>query len=611
MSAGELALLVVVLVAATMAWLAHAAAWDLGGRTPVLSPDTAPVAVAARELAQRGTLTSPAALPMELAVVPGPPWPLASGQPGLVLVQALVLAVVPQEWVPGSNFRGWLTLVLPFACFLMVAASLALGVRHLFARTWPDAPEWAVLGAGLALALGFTLDPAAQRAATSGVPELPVLLGLLFLVLGLALEVPTRSPLAFGAVLAGTAWMRLDLLPVLAALAVLACMRMEAGLRRGAGLRLGAGCVAVLLPWAVHLASGAGASASAFAGVMLWDRVPGHDAFTALHQAAVPATPAPGRWPALLAGKVAGHLPELLEMLTVGPRGLWLGSLAAYLLTRPARPLATAVLGLFVLLGGSLLVAALTVPAGAVVLPARLLAEAAGVLALWALLRHAAAAALGGRTRVVALVAVGLLATGWGAWSTPRGWQQARAASTERALPGWLTLASVAMMLGERLEPGEMVMSNLGAQLAWQTRRAVVHLALSPAEVAACRRRTGIRHILLVHARGTRAWPAWREVFESAGAAAADPHLAAVDERRFTTRDGFEVVWIELPPLGPALASARGALPGRSEGARRPRAPRAGGVAGPRPAAEDAGPRPAAVGGEVLDLELRRHLVRP
>src|SRR5689334_22853337 len=59
--------LVLVLVIGTGLWYLHAIAWDLGGRSPILSYDSAQYALAARELSWHGRLATPFALPADLA----------------------------------------------------------------------------------------------------------------------------------------------------------------------------------------------------------------------------------------------------------------------------------------------------------------------------------------------------------------------------------------------------------------------------------------------------------------------------------------------------------------------------------------------------------------
>jgi hypothetical protein len=98
-------------------------------------------------------------------------------------------------------------------------------------------------------------------------------------------------------------------------------------------------------------------------------------------------------------------------------------------------------------------------------------------------------------------------------------------------------------------------MSNLGPSLAWQTNHPVVHLALTPDDVEACRRRLDFRHIVLVFRGDGRAWAGWTEIMEREGLSRTLPQLGVTDERRYRTADGFDVVWLVLGPLGPTLAA--------------------------------------------------------
>lgn len=552
----ELVVLPVVLVAAAVLWSLHAQAWDLGGRSPLLNFDTGQYALAARELAQRGTLTTPFAFPVELAAHPSPPWPLAVVQPGLVLVNAAILAIVPYEWAPGSEYRAWLTLIVPFVCFLMLAASLTLAVRHLFARAWPEGPAWARTGAGITLGLSFALDPEAQHFAMGGFTELPFTLGLFFGLLGLAMGAADRRPFVFGLVLGITGLFRANML-WLAPLFALAGAWSGAPGRRGriAALVL-AGFALPLAPWWAYKWVQFGSPAWDLTRFVVFDRVAGLDWFMIYHRPELPALPSGFEAVRLLAAKAASHTPSLLGSLTLGPRGLWLGALVAWLFTRPSRPLAAAGA---VALGAALLgvlTAAVSIPWLRYLFPARILAEAAGLLALWALLWRAESLLGGRRVRVAACVLAALLSLGWGAWSTHRGLAEARAASLERGVPTGATLTRLAIQLADRLEGNETVMSNLGPTLAWRTRRPVIHLAHSPADLAATRARCDFRHVILCFRSAERAWPAWQEIWTREGAAAATPGLDVISERRYQTRDGFTVVWIELAPRGPMMALA-------------------------------------------------------
>jgi hypothetical protein len=98
-------------------------------------------------------------------------------------------------------------------------------------------------------------------------------------------------------------------------------------------------------------------------------------------------------------------------------------------------------------------------------------------------------------------------------------------------------------------------MSNLGPALAWQTNHPVVHLALAPQDVEPCRRLLDFRHIVLVYRDARAAWGQWSEVVARDGWANT-LGLGVAHETRYTTRDGFLIVWLELRPRGPSLASA-------------------------------------------------------
>ena len=100
-------------------------------------------------------------------------------------------------------------------------------------------------------------------------------------------------------------------------------------------------------------------------------------------------------------------------------------------------------------------------------------------------------------------------------------------------------------------------MSNLGPTLAWHARRPVVHLALAPEDVEACRRRLDFRHVLLIFRDPEHAWGQWSEVVARPLEARARPELYIARARRYQSADGFVFVWPEMGPLGPGLASAK------------------------------------------------------
>jgi hypothetical protein len=122
-------------------------------------------------------------------------------------------------------------------------------------------------------------------------------------------------------------------------------------------------------------------------------------------------------------------------------------------------------------------------------------------------------------------------------------------------VPATATFTELSILLNQELQPGELVMSNLGPALAWQSLHPVLHLALTPDDVDACRRRHDFRVILLAFREPDRAWPGWVEIMASPGAAKTVARLEVQNERRYRSSDGFTIVWLALGPLAPAMAS--------------------------------------------------------
>src|SRR5437879_9335273 len=125
------AIALALLAAGSALWFAHARARDIGDGSDVLGYDAAQYAVAARELAEHGRLATPFALPVELVRSGRPSWPLSLVQPGLVLAEAALFRGLGDS-PPGR--AGMLVLVLPFACYLGAALTLAFATRSLIAR---------------------------------------------------------------------------------------------------------------------------------------------------------------------------------------------------------------------------------------------------------------------------------------------------------------------------------------------------------------------------------------------------------------------------------------------------------------------------------------------
>jgi hypothetical protein len=202
-----------------------------------------------------------------------------------------------------------------------------------------------------------------------------------------------------------------------------------------------------------------------------------------------------------------------------------------------------------------LLAAAATIPWIRFLFPTRVLMEAAGVMALWSLVARAPASLIGPRLAGALAVAIAALAIGWGVNQTLRGDQEAAATSRERGVPSDITLREIAGRLAQ-VPAGEAVMSNLGPTLAWSAGRPVVHLAQTPVDIAACRRRLEFRHVLVVFRDAGSAWPEWQELFAHPDDAPRHPEWNVAHERHWQEPDGFRVVWLELGPLEPNLAAA-------------------------------------------------------
>jgi len=554
----DLFVLPIVLVAGAALWWMHAHALDLGGRTPILDDGTAPYALAARELEHGGRLATTFALPVELASHADPPWPLASLQPGLVLIEAALFRLAPGADAMGrADDRAWLTLILPFVCFLMLGASLALATRHLLARFRPEAPASLRIGAALVLALSFVLDPESQHFACGGFSELPYTLGLLFACLGIALGAAAERPFLYGLGLGATGLFGASVPGFALALAAAGALSAPRSRRTRAFVLALAGAALPIAPWWLHEWRALGPHRWAMTRLALWDGIDGRSAFSLGHLAVLPDPPAGFRAVSLFGAKVLHNVPALLASMTLGPRGLWLGALVGWLaLARAPGPLAAAAFAGLACDALGVLGAAAGIPWPRDLYPVRVLLEPMGVLALGALILRLPGASVPPALRRALLAGVAALALGWGGWSCVQGLARTRATSFERGVPATPTLRALSGELARRLAPGETVMSNLGPVLAWSCGHPVLDLALSPDDVAACRRRLGFRNVVLVFRDPQAAWGEWREVMATPGEARTLPHLDVANERRGRSADGFEVVWLELGPLEPGYAAA-------------------------------------------------------
>ncbi len=568
-------------VTGLLLWMQHADAWGLGGRSPVLSYDAAQYALAARELATHGRLATTFALPLELTRHAAPPWPLAVVQPGLVLLEGALFRLAPAEIRLGSTVlarlsrpdqREWLALVFPFCCYILIGLVLAVVTSRLLRRHAPALSEGRRLVAGLVVGLLFYLDPEAQHFATGGFTELPFTLGLL---LGLAVLAgpgfagcprAPRHALLLGLLLGVTGALRGSMLWLVPAFALAAAALAPRGRRARVLVLVLLGYALPLAPWWLYKWRAFGSPAWDLSRFAIWDGVQGRTWFSLHHVPEMPVLPTGLEAVGLLATKTARNLPRLLLDAGTGLRPLWLGAIVGWLVAvwprkertaedearRPLRVAALAVLGVLAL---SVLAAALGIPWLRYLFPARVAFEAAGLLALWALLaRLLPAEPQRGLRRAVTIV-VGALALGWGALQTASGNLEARTTAAERGMPGTLSLLQTAVLMNREIPAGEAVMSNLGPVLAWHARRPVLHLANSPADLDACRRRLEFRHVLLVFRDAAAAWPEWREVVARPTEARDRPEWNVQRVRVWRTADGFGIIWLELGPPPARLAA--------------------------------------------------------
>jgi len=568
-------------------WMLHADAWGLGGRSPVLNYDSAQYALAARELATHGRLATTFVLPLELTRHAAPPWPLAVVQPGLVLVEAALFRMAPKDISVGGatlirlsrpDQREWLALVLPFCCFILIGLLLAVVVSRLLRSHAPALPEGRRLVAALTVGLAFYLDPEAQHFAAGGFTELPFTFGLLLALAALALGRTQRSPLLFGLLLGVTGTLRANMLWLAPVLALGAMLLAPRGRRLRALTLVLLGYAIPLAPWWLYKWREFGSPGWDLTRFVVWDGVQGRTWFSLYHLPELPVLPAGLEAARLLATKAAANLPRLLLDVFTGPRALWLGAIVVWLMiARPwrgvgglksldtpntsdvsdLRPPAAAAIAVLVAFALGVLTAAVSIPWLRFVFPARVLLEAAGLVALWAVLSSVAELASRPPLRRALAIAAGLLALGWGSLQTVRGNAEARAVSAERGVPGVLSLLQITVLMNREIPADEVVMSNLGPLLAWHARRPVLHLALSPADLEGCRRRLEFRHVLLVFRDPANAWPAWREAVAAPAEAPNRPEWNVRRAREWRTADGFSVIWLELKPPLARLAAAR------------------------------------------------------
>lgn len=561
-------LLLALLVAACWLCVSHLEAWNTGPRRPLLSYDAAQYALAARGLANDGRLATTYALPIELAAHPRPPWPLAVVQPGLVLAEAAIFAMVPDSvYVPGQgrvslatpHEREWLALVLPFTCFIVLVLGIALGATRL-AHRYGGGNEAGAMLVGITAAAGLMLDPEAQHFATGGFTELPFALGLFVAVWLLSAGGAARRPLAFGLLLGATGLFRANMLILVPLFAVATALSVEAtspGRRLRIALFVLAGYALPLAPWWFYKWQAFGSPSWDLTRFVLWDGVGGRSWFSLYHLPEVPDVPHGLEAARLVTAKIASNLPGMLLATLTGPRGLWLGALVLWLVVvRDPHMRALRAAGWLVLLamGIGVLAACASIPWIRYVFPVRILVELGGILALFDLIRRAPATFASPAIRKAMGFAVVAVVITWGSFQHVHGLAEAEAAADERAIPSSLAMELVVQLIDAELGPDEPIMSNLGPTLAWYAKRPVVHLALGPEDVDECRRRYEFRHVLLAFRSAERAWRGWDQIVRRPAEAPDRPEWNIRRVRQYQSPDAFILIWIEMNALEPGLA---------------------------------------------------------
>ena len=547
-------------------WLMHANSRNLGGGADVLGYDAAQYAVAARELAEHGRLATPFALPVELVRANRPPWPLALVQPGLVLAEAGLFRIAGTT---PPDRAGALVLLLPFLCYLGSALALSFAAWSLIARGAPSVPEEEVALAALSVGLAFLLDPEAQHYASGGFTEMPFTFGLSLVLAALA-RGPRMSAFVFGLLLGATGLFRGNMLWLAPAFAAAYAWCSARGARSFAVVL--AGYALVLAPWWFYKWHAFGDPAWDLSRLSLWDGVQGRTWFSLNHLPQLPDVPQGSDALLALQAKAAVNLRALLFEIATGPRTLWIAGLvvaifggagrgaanASFTEVPPATgrgPRAAALAALLALVLG-VLTAALSVPLFRYVLPARLIAEAAGLVAVWAFLWNMPPEWAGPRSKRMMCAALALLALSWGVWQSGRGIQDAARVAADRGIPPRKTFEDLSRALDAGLHPGEPVMSNLGPTLAWYTRRPVLHLAFTPADMEKCRERLPFDEVVLAFRQSSRAWPGWDELMASPMEAPQHKDWNVQRVRAWSVHEGFTIVWLQLgPPLTPVAAA--------------------------------------------------------
>ncbi len=483
-----------VLFAATV-WSFHAW-WTIArvGRA-WFSYDSAQYALAARDLAQTGRLTTPYAYIGTLREGSGPPYPLLAGHPLLPVLQAPLFAVLGP--------RPWVSLVPVVLCHLLTVSLAALLVVE--------------CGGGIALAavVGAALagTPALLGNASDGLSELPFTAAWMATLLVLAGFRRAPRAWAVGALLGLAHLARPMVVPTLPLWLAAAAWASPPGTRWRGVTQVLAGFAPFAVALLLYKWSATGNAFADVGGIMLLTGLAPefapHDVARLLHP------PDALGWirahPGAFVAKLSRNLPAMsLEALRLG--GWAVGCGFAWFVLRPARD----GLGPVRLVAGASLaaiagLAAVTLPRAHYLFPMLPVAVALGALAL----QRAGRAARLPSVIVLALVA-GLLA--WSSWRPlVLGWRALREPPRAASAFNEREVAGLGAILHRRLPAGTRVASDMAPWVSWYTRHPSVNLPLRTQDLNELRDRHGIGAVVL-----TNEWlvslpgnEAWRDVFES------------------------------------------------------------------------------------------------
>jgi len=458
-----------------------------------LTYDSAEFAIAGRQLARTGALSTTFVHPDELVRPRRPPFPLIVGHPLVPILDAIAFRL--------GGARSRVTLVPAGLAFLvLVACASALGRRVARSNV-----------AGFLAGLAVASSPDVLYFASEGLSEIPfaaALVGAFVLLWDLG-----RRPraLALGLVLGVAHLARPIMVPLLPAWLLGAALAAAPGQRRPTVVRVLLGFLVCAVPLALYKLVAAGNPLADVARYnLLSDLSPEFDPVR-IHRMLAPPSPLP---------YLAGHLPAVWNKLArVLPGVLWdavaeagvaLGALCVIHVLRPPeadedRPFRATWLAstaLFVLL------VALSLPSRRYLFPLLPVLAVVGIAESWRLAARLRLSRPAATLAGAALIIVGPLLGTIGIWSRTMQAGPGRAGGFREQ--EWQELgAQVARRLPERA----VAVTDVGPFLAWYAERPAVLLPNDPEDLPALARRVPVDAVVLTNhwligQPGSEAWRA-------------------------------------------------------------------------------------------------------